>query len=264
MSLVFRVLIGAVAALGACSEAAGGAAVDADASGAGGADLGLCCDADAASADAAETGPPDADVVPCFAPRPYRYAGRCVECVSHSQCASGLCLRATQTCQPVSLCEDCGEYRLGCAEINGAGYCVPCTDDAHCLTGCTCDLATFTCEGTCSETPAPCKADADCDPGNTGFELTCELASGRCVDAAGRCDDLTAHCLGGGICVNLVKYAGTPGLPAPPAGGKTFPGACACGPEARGPSASDGSVCGTGSCFALSGVVAGAPDICVP
>ncbi|MEZ4268058.1 MAG: hypothetical protein R3F39_16960 [Myxococcota bacterium] len=265
MTREFRVLIAVVAALGACSETAGGDAVDADAAGADGADLGLCCDADADGADGADGGlAPDADVVGCVAPRPYPYAGKCVECVSHSQCESGLCLGATQTCQPVNLCGTCGGSYAACTELGGENYCVPCTDDAHCSPGCRCDLATFTCEGPCSGGGPPCKTDADCDPGETGFELTCEVASGLCVDAAGRCDEITAHCLGGGVCVNLVKYAGTRGLPTPPVGGKTFPGACACGPGAVGRAAIDGRVCGAGSCFALSGVVAGAPDICVP
>jgi hypothetical protein len=208
----------------------------------------------------------------CVDPTPYLWEGACVECLNNTHCPVGFCKSSTHTCEEdTGVCSTCGDAYPACAEVGGELYCVPCTDDSYCNEGCKCDTASFTCEGNCvSDTFEKCKSDADCDPGITGYILTCETSTGLCVDANGGCDDITAFCKGGGKCSNFLEAFGLGGggLPFPLPGGTgggaaTLPGGCACDFLIELVSPPEKKVCGTGLCFGFGGLIPGVSNVCI-
>lgn len=206
---------------------------------------GACCYAEDPSAC-----PPFEPI--CVGPTPYFADGKCVQCLSNAHCASGFCHAESHTCGPNEpACQLCGDAYPACAEVDGQFFCVPCTDDSYCLSGCTCDPQSYTCGGAGCDLGGPhCKADTDCSPGLTGFDLHCEVATGQCVDANGGCDDITAFCRQGASCVSFLGFGLGPPFALPPAG-STLPGGCACDLliEAVSPPAT--KICGEGVCASL-------------
>lgn len=207
----------------------------------------------------------------CLDPKPFFWEGKCVACLNNTHCATGYCAAATHTCEDSGgVCSSCTGSYPACAEVGGEFFCVPCTDDSYCLSGCTCDTSSYTCEGNCDADTLKCKSDADCDPGITGFDLTCELSTGLCVDSSGGCDDITAFCKGGGKCVNILDAFGGAGgglpIPLPGAGDggtPTLPGGCECDGLTELTSPPDKKVCGSsGLCFGFSALLGTGSDFC--
>lgn len=204
--------------------------------------------------------------VECLDPTPFLWEGKCVACLNNTHCSTGFCKSATHTCEEsAGVCATCADAYPACAEVGGELYCVPCTDDSYCKTGCSCDKTSFTCEGDCvSTTFEECKSDADCDPGITSYVLSCEKSTGLCVDATGGCDNITAFCKGGGKCSNFLESFGGGAIPLPiPAG--TLPGGCECDGLAELLAPPDQKVCGpTGFCFGFTFIDPSLKSSCTP
>ncbi|MCB9786881.1 MAG: hypothetical protein H6744_09330 [Deltaproteobacteria bacterium] len=208
----------------------------------------------------------------CAAPTPYVWQAECVQCRVDADCESGSCASATHRCvHDGDACASCGGAYPACVEIDDASYCVPCADDSYCGSGCHCDTTSYTCVGSCETNPPhepePCDDGTVCDPGITGFDLSCEASSQRCVDASGGCDDITAFCRGGAPCwsnmLALSGAGGIPGIPDPGDKGATLKGACACDPLVELLARPDEKVCGAGHCVAVPGA-SEPPGICYP
>ena len=98
-------------------------------------------------------------------------------------------------------------------------------------------METYSCEGGTVTPTDPCTSDADCDAGVSGFDLYCG-GDGLCHDKEGGCDDITAFCLNGKECTDLLSLIGGGALPGgglpgglPGGGGATLPGVCECEPD---------------------------------
>jgi len=157
------------------------------------------------------------------------------------------------------ICAQCSDPYPACADVGGEIYCVQCTTDEHCGVGGICNTATYSCEGGTVTPTDACESDADCDPGLTGFNLACETSTGYCYDKDGGCDGITAHCKGGGECMDLMSLlmgggGGLPpgGIPGFPGGGagSTLPGFCECDI----PFISD---CGSATCLPIGELLGG-------
>ena len=169
----------------------------------------------------------------CGGNTPYlnEQTGECVQCLSNDHCGGDTCNPQTNMCEG-DLCATCAAPYPACTQVNGEYYCVQCTDDSYCGAGGTCNLETYSCEGGTVTPTDPCTSDADCDAGVSGFSLYCG-DDGLCHDEEGGCDDITAYCLNGNECSDLLSLLGGGALPGglPGGGGATLPGVCECTPD---------------------------------
>lgn len=153
----------------------------------------------------------------------------CVQCTESAHCGGDACNETTNTCEN-DLCASCVAPYPACTQVNGEFYCVQCTEDVHCGANGVCDVTTYSCQGGTVTPTDPCSSDSDCDASVSGFDLYCGGDS-LCHDKDGGCDDVTAFCLNGNECTDLLALlaGGAGGLPElPGGGGSTLPGVCEC------------------------------------
>lgn len=155
------------------------------------------------------------DDCPSEAPRCEPTNGACVQCVSDSDCPSGLCDMSAHSCTACNSSADCPNSLPVCdLDVHS---CVQCETSGQCLAGQVCAFESHRCAPACqsnndcagsgrptcalaSRVCVECTMDSDCVA--LGRPIRCDLLIGSCVacllDAdcnAGRCNRLEHVCV---------------------------------------------------------------------